>query len=325
MNLLPLTAWIDLSSLQVPWPITLGCACVCSYLVGRITLKPSAPTEEDNDGVCRMSSIPKDLQQMANNFQQELSAHNLSIDKLKEIVRELKEVASEDLREDLTREAEETLKTTCRLATQLSCTNEEVSRRVSKIKSSTVLVNDPVTGLQTREALEESLTRMFAMQSRYELPFSVVSFGLAVDVQESDDEGDAAPINMQARAAAEILSGSARESDVIGRHDGDTFVVLLPNTTMEAAIQYCQRALASAQDALADRVYAGVATAGLADDPASLLKRSVETMRAAKGTMVNCICYHDGEAVQPANEQVEELTASDLGHSLPANASSDVP
>lgn len=321
MNLLQLTAWIDLSSLQIPWTITLGCACVCSYLVGRIKFKPPAPSEDENEGVCRMSSIPKDLQQMARNFQQELSAHNLSIDKLKEIVSELKEVASDDLREDLTREAEETLKTTCRLATQLSCTNEEVSRRVGKIKSSTVLVNDPVTGLQTREALEESLTRMFAMQSRYELPFSVVSFGLEVDVQESDDEGDAAPIKRQARTAAEILSDSARESDVIGRYDGDTFVVLLPNTTMEAAIQYGQRALASAQDALPDCVYAGVATAGLADDPASLLERSVDTMREAKGTIVNCVYYHDGEAVQPANEQVEDLTASDSGTSLPANAS----
>jgi GGDEF domain-containing protein len=163
------------------------------------------------------------------------------------------------------------------------------------------------------------------MQSRYELPFSVVSFGLDVDVQEFDDEGGATSTNQEARRAAEILSGSARESDIIGRYDADAFVVLLPNTTMEAAIQYGQRALASAQDELPDCIYAGVATAGLADDPASLLERSVATMRAAKRAIVNCVYYHDGEAVQPADEQVEDLTVCDQGTSQPANASSSLP
>ncbi|NIL97757.1 MAG: diguanylate cyclase [Planctomycetales bacterium] len=316
MNLLNLLAWIELNSLQIPLPITLACACVFSYLIGRVTFKPANRPKEKSDAVCPTSSVPKDLQQMAGKFQQELKAHQQSVDKLAEVIGELKEVGNED--ELLMHEVKETLKISCRLAAQLSCTNEEMIRRVSKIETTGALVNDPVTGQQKRDALEESLRRMFAMQSRYELPFSVVSIGLDSDAEGAAGEGDPRAATRRARRVAELLSKLARESDIIGRYDADTFIVLLPNTTVEGAILFGERALAAAEDALPGFVSAGVAMAGLADDPGSLLQRAIATQREAKATIVNAVYYHDGNEARPVERQSADLCFPDEAEPLSA-------
>ncbi len=105
MNLFPLLAWADPFAAPIPWPITLSCASVASYLLGRITVPsgrgagspPRRPPPVDGD--------LQDLQRVADMFQQALRAHNASVDKLREIVSELKESASQGSGEDSVRQA----------------------------------------------------------------------------------------------------------------------------------------------------------------------------------------------------------------------------
>ena len=92
MSVTCLLAGIDLASFQIPWPITLGCACVFSYLVGKIKFQQPKDEEQVDIAVCRSGNVPGDLQQMAECFQQELAAHQSSIQQFKGIVDELRNV-----------------------------------------------------------------------------------------------------------------------------------------------------------------------------------------------------------------------------------------
>jgi PleD family two-component response regulator len=152
------------------------------------------------------------------------------------------------------------------------------------------------------------------MQSRYDLPFSVAVFHLKVADGEVTREKIAVSVDEELKDIAAVLTETVRDTDLVARYDKETFVVLLPNTVLAAAIRFTQRALATGQDKIVHSFFAGTATACDADDPASLLRRAVDASRQATAAGEKVVYYHDGRTSHPSREEeVAELETVALG------------
>jgi diguanylate cyclase (GGDEF)-like protein len=99
---------------------------------------------------------------------------------------------------------------------------------------------DPLTGVYNRSYLEQFLTREFDNSTRHKWPLSVAFVDLDNFNQINDSFGHQA-CDRVLQATARILRGNTRETDLIARHGGEEFVVVLPATDAETAHSICER------------------------------------------------------------------------------------
>ena len=150
---------------------------------------------------------------------------------------------------------------------------------------------DPLTELPNRRRLLEVLGVELERVERYGGPLAVVMLDAdhlkAVNDTYGHDLGDKALI-----AVAEALTCQTRKTDLVARYGGDEFVILMPNTTAEAAVDTVERI----QAAIADRsvsdlkrsvtitVSAGICLAGRNDGKTDvgILKLADQALYAAK-------------------------------------------
>jgi diguanylate cyclase (GGDEF)-like protein len=96
---------------------------------------------------------------------------------------------------------------------------------------------DPLTGLLNRRAVSAALAGAIAAGR----PVAVIKLDLDWFKEVNDAEGQAAG-DALLRAVAERLSAQARRTDIVGRLDGDEFVVLLPGcATQDEAMSAARR------------------------------------------------------------------------------------
>src|SRR3984885_9907191 len=99
---------------------------------------------------------------------------------------------------------------------------------------------DALTGVYNRNYLEPSLAREFENSPRHKWPLSVAFVDLDNFKQLNDSFGQQAGDRVL-QATARILRGNTRETDLIARHGGEEFVVVLPATDAETAHTICER------------------------------------------------------------------------------------
>lgn len=99
---------------------------------------------------------------------------------------------------------------------------------------------DPLTGVANRRALTSALEREYQRALRHDQPLALIMVDLDYFKQINDrhghDVGDEVLV-----AAAAALAESVREIDMVGRLGGEEFVILLPETGEEAALQVAER------------------------------------------------------------------------------------
>jgi diguanylate cyclase (GGDEF)-like protein len=99
---------------------------------------------------------------------------------------------------------------------------------------------DALTGVYNRGYLEQFLAREFDNSTRHKWPLSVAFVDLDNFKQINDSLGRQAGDRVL-QAAARILRGNTRETDLIARHGGEEFAVVLPATDAETARTICER------------------------------------------------------------------------------------
>ncbi len=145
---------------------------------------------------------------------------------------------------------------------------------------------DPLTGLANRRRLAEAIESERLRFARYGHAFSILLIDLdhfkAVNDRFGHGVGDR---TLQALAAriVEVL----RDVDTLGRWGGEEFVVILPETGFDEALQkaaaLCEHVAAT--PLLADHaitISCGVTNAAAGDDADALLRRADEALYAAK-------------------------------------------
>lgn len=112
-----------------------------------------------------------------------------------------------------------------------------------------ISLKDPLTGLKNRHGLRRESARLF--DSRKAAPFDTGAV-ILVDLDHfktiNDTHGHGAGDEVLREVAAEI-NAQLRESDLIFRYGGEEFLILLPDQTLAAVGEVCERL----RRALADR------------------------------------------------------------------------
>lgn len=107
---------------------------------------------------------------------------------------------------------------------------------------------DGLTGLWNRSHFDERLSQLVTTAERSNRPLSLALFDLdhfkSINDNYGHPAGDAA-----LQGAADIISQSARGSDIACRYGGEEFAVIMPETTPEQALTLCNRI----RDAIAAR------------------------------------------------------------------------
>ncbi len=160
-------------------------------------------------------------------------------------------------------------------------------------------VTDGLTGLKNHRAFQESLNSLVQMAERHKQPLSLIMLDIDHFKEFNDRFGHPAGDELL-RQVAEVLRQSGRAYDVAARYGGEEFALLLPNTTLEQAVQVAERL--RSQISAIQNPYApvsaslGVASYRFGTAPATLLYEADAALYRAKRNGRNRVCVYQPEA-----------------------------
>jgi diguanylate cyclase (GGDEF)-like protein len=162
---------------------------------------------------------------------------------------------------------------------------------IAELRAST----DRLTGLPNQRAVQDTLKRMVAQASRTITPLTAVLLDLDYFKQINDLYGHDSGDDVLA-AVGVAMRLAMRESDFVGRYGGEEFLMLLPSTDTDGAIQVTEAvraAIGAIRVPTVDRrvtASAGLATLPRdAGDSVTLFRAADRALYAAKNAGRNCI------------------------------------
>jgi len=290
---------MDLWSLQIPVPVALASIATIGYLVS-LWNRPVT-----NDMVIRSRRelkraqvVALELEKIAWTVRQSLAKHHASVSRFKERVGRLSDRQQEAAWRELCREAENILKPTLQLATQIANAYDAIRQQSANLMTFTEVRTDPLTGVNNRRGLDDSLGTQLALMTRYHSVFSLVMFDIDHFKQINDQEGHLNGDRVL-QELARLLDGSIRETDIIARYGGEEFVIVMPQTDLDGASMFAERLRAGVAERMTITVSGGVAAARESDDPESLIARADTALYNAKTAGRNRVFRHTGDDTEP--------------------------
>jgi diguanylate cyclase (GGDEF)-like protein len=285
---------MDLWTVQIPLPLALAAVATIGYLFGR---RSKQPTEET---VCRSrrelrraQTVAVELEKIAWELRRGLSKHHSSVSKFRERVSKLSDHQQELAWKELCREAEEILKPTLQLASQIAGAYDEIRQQSANLMTFTEVRTDPLTGANNRRGLEDALSTQFALMNRYDSGFSVAMLDIDHFKETNDREGHLYGDRVL-QDLARLLDDTVRETDVVARYGGEEFLVVMPHTGLEGASILAERLRAKVEKELPVTISGGVAQALDGDTQETLLSRADSALYEAKAAGRNRVYQHDG-------------------------------
>jgi diguanylate cyclase (GGDEF)-like protein len=158
-------------------------------------------------------------------------------------------------------------------------------------------ITDDLTGIFNRRHFFEMAEERFAHAQKNGSPLSALIVDLDHFKQFNDCYGHGVG-DQVLREVARLMSTAMRESDIIGRYGGEEFSILLPDTTVKAAIYVAERLLSFVSDVPIETeagkltVQLSVGVAGTSKETPtlqSLILRADQAMYLAKRAGRNCV------------------------------------
>lgn len=176
---------------------------------------------------------------------------------------------------------------------------------------------DPLTGALNRPAFVQQFEREASrIRRRPDAQFAILLIDIDHFRRVNDASGHAGGDRLLEKTV-EILRGMIRIYDLIGRLEGDVFVVLMPRTRLDGAMSMAERALreiklqASVRAELANRVSASIGVAVYGEDGDSwdmMLRAADAALQYAKKLGGNGV--ETGVAVPPPPDEALGATAA---------------
>jgi diguanylate cyclase (GGDEF)-like protein len=289
----------------IPVTVALAAVALFGYIFGRRAknmLEPEISTVVRRE-LRRATAVARELELIAEELRKELASHHSSLSRFQGRVASLSAGQPDSILTDLCREAEQVLKPTIRLSSQLAQAYDEIRQQSNQLMSFTEVRTDPLTGVSNRRALEESLRVMFGLFARYNRLFSIAIFDIdhfkAVNDQHGHVHGD-----QILREVARLLCDAVRETDLVARYGGEEFVVVMPQTDLAGAAIFAERMRLCVAQMTSLTISGGIAQTQAGDDSQTLLARADLALYAAKAAGRNCVFDHDGVDVRPLAESV---------------------
>lgn len=173
---------------------------------------------------------------------------------------------------------------------------QKLERELSDVSS--LLREDPLTGVLNRRGLAESFAVETARSDRAALPFCAALLDVDNFKKLNDtyghDAGDRALQHL-----ADIIREAIRPTDVVARFGGEEFVVLMPQTDAEEAVQIMTRVqrqltrgfFLNGNKKLLITFSAGVTRRALDEDQSTVLARADQALYEAKSTGKNRVIF----------------------------------
>ncbi len=127
-----------------------------------------------------------------------------------------------------------------RLGSALRRQRRQRQLRTSRDRAMLVAVTDPLTGLYNRAYFHEALGVEFRRAQRYKHPMTLVLLDLDHFKQVNDNLGHTAG-DQALREVSLRLRQTARSTDVVARHGGEEFAMILPETDLEHGLIAAER------------------------------------------------------------------------------------
>jgi len=301
---------MDFWSIHIPLPAALAIVATVGYLFGR-------RRQTDGDEMVhrsrrelrRAQAVAGELERIAWTVRKSLTKHHTSVSRFKDRVNRLSEQQREAAWKELCQEAEEILKPTMQLATQIASAYDEIRQQSANLMTFTEVRTDPLTGVNNRRGLDDALSAQFAMMSRYDCIFAVVMMDIDHFKQFNDREGHLRGDRIL-QDLARLLDESARETDVVARYGGEEFVVIMPQTDLAGACIFADRFRERVERKLQLTISAGLAAATDDDTQNSLLARADAALYSAKAAGRNCCYQHDGDQTLPLDDLAKSTCAT---------------
>jgi diguanylate cyclase (GGDEF)-like protein len=174
---------------------------------------------------------------------------------------------------------------------------EVAQRRKLEIELKELTNTDELTGVLNRRGIFDVLQREVHRVVRHQHPLALLIIDLD-DFKSVNDRYGHTGGDKALAAVVETCKGNLRVTDMIGRLGGDEFIVILPETAFENAIQVCEKIRASIENSAVisggDRfsltVSIGAAPWADGDDTGALtIAEADNALYRAKGAGRNCV------------------------------------
>jgi diguanylate cyclase (GGDEF)-like protein len=282
------------SSLSMWITLLLGVAATLGYLLGRRQVRrPTAGQADGRGEILRALAVAKELESIAERLRAAMSSHLPAVAKFQRRLDRIEGSPSGSWQE-LCDRADELLKPTLRLGSEISHSYAEILRQMAHLASFAELRADPLTGINNRRAFDESLQAHMAEQSRYPSPLSLAMIDVDCFKQVNDTHGHLQGDRVL-QELARNLKTCVRECDFLARYGGEEFVVLMPRTELHAACNLAERMRSSVAASLSITISIGLAEWLPSDTPSSFVARADTALYAAKDGGRNCVYLHEGE------------------------------
>lgn len=120
---------------------------------------------------------------------------------------------------------------------KLALDNKKLLARLKELN-----MKDPLTGIYNYRFLSERLSIELKRAKRYLLTFSVIMIDIDYFKSINDVYGHQSG-DLILKELAQYLNKSVRANDVVVRYGGEEFLILLPETSKEGAVQFAERLL----------------------------------------------------------------------------------
>ena len=160
------------------------------------------------------------------------------------------------------------------------------------------MLTDALTGIANRRALNERLTEELQRIQRYGNGIAVIMTDIDHFKKVNDTYGHTTGDEVL-KCFAKILNHEMRASDFVARFGGEEFIMLLPNTHKEGAVQFAERLrelfMGYAIPDLPQRITAsfGVTTVSGNEQTIAILDRVDRALYHSKEHGRNCVTYTD--------------------------------
>jgi diguanylate cyclase (GGDEF)-like protein len=285
---------MDLWTCQIPIPVALGIVATIGYIFGR---RAKTTTDESafrsRRELRRAQLVAAELEKIAWDLRKSLANHHASVSKFRDRVGKLSDEQQEATWRELCREAEDILKPTLHLATQIANAYDEIRQQSANLMTFTEVRTDPLTGVNNRRGMADGVAGQIAMMHRYGTTFSLAIFDIDHFKRVNDEKGHLHGDQIL-QDLARLFDECARETDVVARYGGEEFVVVMPQTDMAGACMFSERLRFKVEKQLPITISGGVAMAIEGDTQDTLLARADHALYAAKSAGRNSVFYHDG-------------------------------
>ena len=306
----------DWWNFQIPAPLALAVLAAVGYLISRW----HRPTANDmlvrsRRELKRAQAVALELEKIAWTVRQSLAKHHASVSKFKDRVSRLNDRQQEAAWKDLCREAEDILRPTLQLATQIASAYDEIRQQSANLMTFTEVRTDPLTGVNNRRGLDDAVTSQLALMSRYNSVFALTIFDIDHFKQVNDLQGHLHGDHVL-QDLARLFDESIRETDVVARYGGEEFVIVMPHTDLDGAKIFTERLRAKVAERLPITISGGVTVVVEGDTAESLVARADTALYGAKAAGRNRVFCHTGNDIElvPSAESPDVAAVLAAGH-----------